>query len=143
MRGNRFAFVQLSDQSGIFEVTVFSDVLGPARPYLDSGSPLLLTIDGREDGDTLRLTAQGIEPLDQAVAHAAAGLRIRLDSADGVPKLAALMNKGIGGKGRVSFVVPVSSAREVEIVLPHGFRIGPGIRGEVQAVRGVLEVHDI
>ena len=142
-RGSRFAFVQLSDQSGMFEVTVFSDVLGPARPYLDSGSPLLLTIDGREDGDTLRLTAQEIEPLDQAVAHAAAGLRIRLDSTEAVPMLAALMSKETGGKGRVSLVVPVSEAREVEIVLRGGFRIGPGIRGQVQAVGGVLEVHDI
>jgi hypothetical protein len=53
------------------------------------------------------------------------------------------MSKEIGGKGRVSLVVPVSNAREVEIVLPHGFRIGPGIRGQVQAVGGVLEVHDI
>jgi len=30
-RGNRFAFVSLSDTSGVFEVTVFSDVLGQAR----------------------------------------------------------------------------------------------------------------
>ncbi len=142
-RGNRFAFVQLSDQSGMFEVTVFSDVLGPARPYLESGSPLLLTVDGREDGDNLRLTAQAIEPLDEAVAHAAAGLRIRLDTAEAVPMLAKLMGKEAGGKGRVSFVVPVSPAREVEIVLRGGFRIGPGIRGQVQAVPGVLEVHDI
>ncbi len=34
-RGNRFAFVQLSDQSGMFEVTVFSDVLSSARPHLE------------------------------------------------------------------------------------------------------------
>ncbi len=142
-RGNRFAFVQLSDQSGMFEVMVFSDVLSSARPHLDSGSPLLMTIDGREDGDNLRLTAQAIEPLDQAVAHAAAGLRIRLDTADAVPMLAKLMDKESGGKGRVSFVVPVSPVREVEIVLPGGFKIGPGIRGQVQAVPGVLEVHDI
>jgi DNA polymerase III subunit alpha len=142
-RGNRFAFVQLSDQSGMYEITVFSDVLSAARPYLDSGTPLLLTLDAREDGDTLRLTAQSVEPLDEAVAHAAAGLRIRLDAAEAAPMLAKLMSKESGGKGRVSLVVPVSPAREVEIVLPGGFKIGPGIRGQVQAVPGVLEVHDI
>jgi DNA polymerase-3 subunit alpha len=142
-RGNRFAFVQLSDQSGMFEVTVFSDVLSSARPYLESGSPLLLTVDAREDGDSLRLTAQAMEPLDEAVAHAAAGLRIRVGDAEAAPTLARLMAKESGGKGRVSFVVPVSPAREVEIVLPGGFKIGPGIRGQVQAVPGVLDVHDI
>ncbi|MGH6979649.1 MAG: OB-fold nucleic acid binding domain-containing protein, partial [Stellaceae bacterium] len=142
-RGNRFAFVQLSDQSGIFEITVFSEQLGAARQHLESGTPLLVTVDVREDGDTLRLTAQAIEPLDQAVAHAAAGLRITLDTADAVPMLAKLIGKESGGKGRVSLVVPVTPAREVEIVLPGGFKIGPGIRGQVQAVPGVLEVHDI
>ena len=142
-RGNRFAFVQLSDQSGMFEITVFSEQLSAARPYLESGTPLLITVDVREDGETLRLTAQAIEPLDEAVAHAAAGLRIKLDAADAVPMLAKLMSKEIGGKGRVSLVVPVTPAREVEIVLPGGFKIGPGIRGQVQAVPGVLEVHDI
>jgi DNA polymerase-3 subunit alpha len=142
-RGNRFAFIALSDQSGMFEVTAFSEVLSAARPYLESGTPLLLTLDGREDGDTLRLTAQAIEPLDEAVAHAAAGLRIKLGAADAVPMLAKLMAKESGGKGRVSLVVPVAEAREVEIALPGGFKIGPGIRGQVQAVPGVLEVHDI
>jgi DNA polymerase-3 subunit alpha len=142
-RGNRFAFIALSDQSGMFEVTAFSEVLSAARPYLESGTPLLLTLDGREDGDTLRLTAQAIEPLEPAVAHAAAGLRIRLGAAEAVPMLAKLMAKESGGKGRVSLVVPVAPVREVEIVLPGGFKIGAGIRSQVQAVPGVLEVHDI
>ncbi|HEX4041374.1 MAG TPA: DNA polymerase III subunit alpha [Xanthobacteraceae bacterium] len=142
-RGNRFAFVQLSDQSGMFEATLFQEQLSAARPYLDSGSALLLSVDVREDGDSLRITAQSVEPLDQAVAHAAAGLRIRLGDAEAVPMLAKLMAKETGGKGRVSLVVPVPPAREVEIVLPGGFKIGPSIRGQVQAVPGVLDVHDI
>jgi DNA polymerase-3 subunit alpha len=143
VRGNRFAFVQLSDQSGMFEATLFQEQLSAARPHLDSGSALLLTVDVREDGDSLRITAQSVELLDQAVAHAAAGLRIRLGDAEAVPMLAKLMAKEAGGKGRVSLVVPVASAREVEIVLAGGFKIGPSIRGQVQAVPGVLDVHDI
>jgi DNA polymerase III subunit alpha len=142
-RGNRFAFVQLSDQSGMFEATLFSEQLSQARPYLDSGAALLLTVDVREDGESLRLTAQGVEPLDQAVAHAAAGLKIRLGDAAAVPMLARLMAKETGGKGRVSVVVPVGPAREVEILLPGGFRVGPGVRGQVQAMPGVLDVLDI
>jgi DNA polymerase III subunit alpha len=142
-RGNRFAFLQLSDQSGLFEVTVFSDVLGQARPFLESGSALLLTIDAREDGESMRLTAQAIEPLDRAVAHAAAGLRIHLVDDAAVPMLAKLMARESGGKGRVSLVVPVAAAREVEIALPGGFKIGPGIRAAVQGLPGVAEIHDI
>ena len=35
-RGNRFAFVQLTDQTGVFEVTMFSDVLAEAMTLLES-----------------------------------------------------------------------------------------------------------
>src|SRR5207245_3088010 len=48
-RGNRFAFVQMSDASGLFEVMLFSDVLGPARPALDSRQPVLDTVDVRSE----------------------------------------------------------------------------------------------
>src|SRR5438094_2034675 len=33
-RGSRFAFVQLSDTSGVFEITLFSDTLSQVRPLL-------------------------------------------------------------------------------------------------------------
>src|SRR5256885_13661497 len=75
-RGNRFAFVQLSDTSGAFEVTLFSEVLGQARVLLEGGQPLIVTVDVRREEENLRLTVQKIEPLDTVVAHAAAGLRI-------------------------------------------------------------------
>ncbi|MDE1931954.1 MAG: DNA polymerase III subunit alpha, partial [Alphaproteobacteria bacterium] len=59
-RGNRFAFLQVSDMSGIYEVMAFSEVLRDSRPLLDSGQPLLVTADIRVEGDTFRLTAQRI-----------------------------------------------------------------------------------
>ena len=75
-RGNRFAFVQMSDPSGMFEVTLFSEMLSQARALLDAGQPLVVTVDVRREEENLRLTAQKIEPLDSVVAHAAAGLRV-------------------------------------------------------------------
>jgi len=68
-RGNRFAFVSLSDMSGVFEITVFSDVLGQTRELLDSGQPLIATVDVRSEEQSLRLTAQKIEPLDQVISR--------------------------------------------------------------------------
>ncbi|MGH6994565.1 MAG: DNA polymerase III subunit alpha, partial [Stellaceae bacterium] len=44
-RGNRFAFLQVSDMSGIYEVMAFSEVLRDSRPLLESGQPLLVTAD--------------------------------------------------------------------------------------------------
>jgi DNA polymerase III subunit alpha len=47
------------------------------------------------------------------------------------------------GRGRVSVVVGLDPAREVEIALPGGFRIGPGIRAAVKSIPGILDVHDL
>src|SRR5260370_4335118 len=65
----------MSDMSGLYELTIFSEVLAQARQLLDAGQPLLVTVDCRMEADAIRLTAQTIDPLDGAVAHAAAWAR--------------------------------------------------------------------
>ena len=41
-RGNRFAFVQLSDSTGLYEVTVFSEALEAGRQYLEPGQNVVI-----------------------------------------------------------------------------------------------------
>ncbi len=142
-RGNRFAFVQLSDASGVFEVMMFSEVLSQVRPLLDGGQPLLVHVDVRAEEETLRLTAQRAESLDGVVAHAAAGLKVFLGEGDALPPLRGLMQRESGGRGRVTVVVPVPPAREVEVLLPGGFKISPRVRAAVKSLPGILDVHDV
>src|SRR5205823_10210974 len=61
-RGNRFAFVQMSDPSGMFEVTLFAELLSQMRGLLEPGQLLVVTVDVRSEEENLRLTAQKIEP---------------------------------------------------------------------------------
>lgn len=142
-KGNRFAFVAMSDASGLFEVTLFSDVLGPSRALLDGGQALLVTVELRAEEDNLRLTASKVEPLDAAVAHAAAGLKIVVGPGTAIPELKSAIAAGGHGRGRVAVVVPLDPVREVEIVLPGGYKIGPSTRSSLRALPGILEVHDL
>ncbi|MGH7123187.1 MAG: OB-fold nucleic acid binding domain-containing protein, partial [Stellaceae bacterium] len=142
-RGNRFAFLQMSDASGFFEVTVFSEVLAQARSLLEAGQPLLVTADARAEEESVRLTAQRIEALDGVVAQAAAGLKVFVSEREAVPPLKGLITRESGGKGRVTVVVPLAPAREVEITLPGGFRISPRVRAAVKSLPGIVEVMDI
>jgi DNA polymerase-3 subunit alpha len=141
-RGNRYAFVQLSDTTGMFEVTVFSEVLAGTRQLLDGSQPIIMTVDVRHDDDSLRLTVQKIEPLDTVVAHAAAGLRIFVGEADALPRLKTLFGHEQSGRGRVSLVLDLPMS-EVEITLPGGFRVDPRFRAAVKSLPGVVDVHDI
>jgi DNA polymerase-3 subunit alpha len=141
-RGNRFAFVQLSDNSGAFEVTVFSEVLAQTRGVLEGGQPLVVTVDVRREEENLRLTVQKIEPLDTIVAQAAAGLRIFVAEAEALPRLKSVISREAGGRGRVTIVLDLPS-REIEMALPGGFRIDPKIRAAVKSLPGIIDVHDI
>jgi DNA polymerase III subunit alpha len=142
-RGNRFAFVQMSDTSGVFEVTLFAEMLNQSRALFDAGQPLAVTVDVRSEEDNLRLTAQKVEPLDDIVAHAAAGLRVFLGEERALATLKNLMSREAGGgRGRVSVVLELSE-REVEIAIPGGFRVDPKIRAAVKSLPGIVDVHDI
>jgi DNA polymerase-3 subunit alpha len=142
-RGNRFAFVQMSDSTGVFEVTLFSEVLSQSRQLLEAGQKLLVTVDVRAEEESLRLTAQRIEALDSVVAHAAAGLKVFLGEFEGLAPLRSLVQRESGGRGRVSVVVRVPPSREVEIALSGGFKISPSVRAAIKSLPGILDVHDI
>ena len=141
-RGNRFAFVQMSDPSGTFEVTLFSEILREARALLDSGQPLVVTVDVRSEDENLRLTVQKVEPLDTVVAHAAAGLRVFVGEARALTSLKSVIAREAGGRGRVTVVLDLP-AREVEIAIPGGFKVGPQTRAAVKSLPGIIDVHDI
>ena len=69
---SRFAFVQLSDPGGIFEVTVFAELLSRSRACLEAGDPLLIEGEVRLEGDALKVLAASIERLDAALANGGA-----------------------------------------------------------------------
>jgi DNA polymerase-3 subunit alpha len=141
-RGNRFAFVQMSDPSGLFEVTLFSEMLSEVRGLLESGQPLVVTVDARSGEESLRLIAQKIEPLDAVVADAAAGLRVFLGEARALSSLKSVITREMGGRGRVTVVLDLPS-QEVEIAIPGGFKVDPRTRAAVKSLPGIIDVHDI
>jgi DNA polymerase III subunit alpha len=141
-RGSRFAFVQMSDPSGVYEVTMFSEVTSQARALLDAGEPLVVTVDVATEENNLRLTAQKVEALDMIVAQSAAGLRVFLGEAQALPNLKGLIAREAGGRGRVSVVLDLPD-QEVEIAIPGGFRVDPRVCAAVRALPGIVDVHDI
>ena len=44
-RGNRFAFAQLSDTTGGYEITIFSDTLEKAQDHLVTGAKVIVTVE--------------------------------------------------------------------------------------------------
>jgi DNA polymerase-3 subunit alpha len=142
-KGNRFAFVSCSDQSGAFELMVFSEVLSSKRPLLEPGQAVLISADGRLDGEQVKLLAQQVEKLEDAVAHAAAGLRIVINDPTSLEALRKSL-EGKKGRGRVTLVVPMETEEsEVEVTLPGTYSIAGGLRDIIGSMPGVAQVEEI
>lgn len=141
-RGSRYAFLQMSDASGLFEVTVFSEVLAAARELLEQGGPLLLTVDARNDDEQLRLTCQEIQSLDKAAAKTAAGLKIFIQDVSPLPAIKEIVHREPPGRGRI-VLVPRVDGSEIEIMLKAGFAISPKTVGILRATPGIVEIQEI
>ena len=142
-RGAKMAFVQMSDASGSFEVTVFSEVLAMSRELLESGAPLIAVVDVQRWNDGFRLTAQDVQPLDEAAVRAAAGLRVFVRDKAPLNSLATVFREhGERGPGKVRLTLEAGD-REIEMDLPQGYAISVAVRSAVKAIPGVIDVQDM
>jgi DNA polymerase-3 subunit alpha len=143
-RGNRFAFVQLSDPTGLYEVTCFSDVLEASRALLEPGQNVILTVKAELDGESLKLLAQAVVPIDTVADRAGAqDIRVHLARPEAVPSLAALLSRVEGrAKARITLCVTDADGREIDIDLPDSYPVTPQIKGAIKAVHGVLAIEE-
>jgi DNA polymerase-3 subunit alpha len=148
-RGNRFAFCQLSDPTGAFEVTLFSEALEKSREYLETGSKVLITVEATMESDQLKLLGRGVAPAEQAVADAgAAGLRIYVEAADAIGQIANVLGRAAeqlpkAARGPVHLcLMHEGLPGEVELDLQQQFPVNPEIKGAVKSLSGVLAVEE-
>ncbi len=147
-RGNRFAFVQLSDPTGLYEVTVFSDTLEAAREHLDAGTNVVLTVEATMESEQLKLLARSVAPVDVVTAGAEGiGLMVHVDREQAVFGVKSLLDRMATGRlspGPLAFCIfDSATGREVEIATGLEYALTPQIKGAIKAIDGVLTVEDI
>ena len=146
-KGNRYAFVQFSDMTGVFEAIVFSDTLATTRSLLEVGRSLLVRAAVQVEGETFRLTAQGLESLEEVAARTAAGVRIVVASQESLSPIRDIIadRKGSsqeGKKGQIKLVSRLDTGHEVEFDLGDR-RLTPAALLALRNVSGVLEASEI
>ena len=149
-RGNRFAFVQLSDFTGNFEVTLFSDVLEKSRNNLDSGARVILTVEASFEGEQLKLLCRSVTNIDEAIStDTSHGIKIFVEDTKVLPSLISVLgqaseNRKIVSKGPIHLCL-ISSGLPGEVELDTGLTCdtSPQIRGAIKSLDGVLDVQEI
>ncbi|SIS72898.1 DNA polymerase III subunit alpha [Phaeovulum vinaykumarii] len=150
-RGNRFAFVQLSDPTGLYEVTVFSETLEANRQYLEPGAAVVLTVEANLEGETLKLLCRAAQPIESATADAGgSGLRVHVETPEAVEAVAALLAR-LGGEAKSSrargpvhlCVSDPARGVDYEIAAGKDFPVNPRTKGALRSLRGVAVVEEI
>ncbi len=149
-RGNRFAFAQLSDPSGAYEVTLFSETLEKSREFLETGAQVVVTAEATMEADQLKLLGRSVGPIDSVVADAGAtGLRIFVNEEGALATVskvladAATAAKG-AAKGPIQLcLLDPGLPGEVEMDLGQDFPVNPQIKGALKSLEGVMSVEEI
>ncbi|WP_068296525.1 DNA polymerase III subunit alpha [Pararhodobacter sp. CCB-MM2] len=149
-RGNRFAFVSLSDSTGLYEVTVFSETLEASRQHLETGMNVVITVEATLEGDSLKLLARGAAPVDDVVADAgAAGLKVRLETPLALRGLMEILESLPATAprksfGPLTFAVPdAATGGEIEIDAGRPVPVSPALKHQLRAVEGVLAIEEV
>ena len=140
-RGNKYAFVMLSDDTGSFECMMFSEVLAASRELLDSELPLLLTLDAQLENDKVRLLATRVDSLERVLAAKVRNLKIRISPDLPVAELLDLMTKDGRGKGRVVLETR-SNGHWIDVALPGGYAIQAKTFSGLKDMVGVVEMRE-
>ncbi len=141
-KGSKYAFLQLSDPSGIFEVMMFSEVLAAAQPFLEVGTMLLLNVGAEVKEDQLRMLVDKISPLDDALESKINEIQIHMSSSAGVNQVKEALDQGGRGVARVCLFIDLPQEKRAQLELPGRWSLGASARKDIRALDGVVEVRE-
>jgi len=146
--GKPYAFLSLSDPSGGFEVTLFSELLDAVDDFLDNGNSVIISAEVKHTDDgALRITAQGLETIDSVAMRTGTGLDIYLKDASNLEAIKEILKNSKNGRGRVTFRMNIKHDEfpdcDVDVELKDRYKISPAIRNAVASLKGVIDAKEI
>ena len=145
--GNKFAFVQASDASGAFEITVFSELLASRRDILEQGNALLMEVDAQSGdkngggGDELRYIGRNFELLTEVAARSAQGIRIKLYDPDVVPEIQKILAGTKAGRGKISMLLDLDD-ETAEVEIPGAWLLSDEMKAGLRGMGNGVEVQE-
>ncbi len=139
--GNKFAFLTLSDMSGVYEVILFSELLSRTRDFLEVGKSLLLTADAELRDDQIRLTVQDIKPLEEVLISKVHEVRMELNDTRSMTQLKDIIAKA--GKGKSVYKIQVQAktmGKTVMLCLDGEHHFSPEIRADLYRLPGLKAI---
>lgn len=142
-KGSKYAFLQLSDPSGIYEVTIFSETLNSAREYLEPGTPLLVNVEVEIREDQMRMTSSKIQPLELALDGKISEIHIHLKEAAPAKKIKEFLDIEGKGRSKIKVFAHVNDHEVAQIDMPGLWSLSSQARNIIRAEEGVVEISEL
>jgi len=139
-KGSKYAFLQLSDPTGIFEVTLFSEMLHASREFLEAGRSLLVSVEAEQKEEQIRFTCTKIAPLEDALEGKIRAIDITVNAAAPVHKIKEALERDPQGGAQINLYVRLDAARVVHLRLPGRWVLGAQARNQLRTQPGVVDI---
>lgn len=145
--GGKFAYVTFSDPTGEFEAMVPPETLMDIRDLIEPGASVVARIRPRIREDELRLTVDGVVPLDKASLGAPKGLLVTLDAGmepDVIAQVSQQLERiNTNERGEIHLQLEIDGGRIVVISLPGKYAVNTGAAQLLKSSAGVRSVKEL
>ena len=142
--GNKYAFLQLSDGSNNFEGLLFSDGLAKYENIINSGYPLLVSVNITKENEEMppRTMINMVETLDQAIANVSKGLIIYVNNVSAVKTIHEVLSHDNNGVNKI-YIKPEIPQWDVRIELSGGYAFANDTVSKIRGISGVTTIKEI
>jgi DNA polymerase-3 subunit alpha len=143
--GNKFAFLQVSDPTGVQEIMIFSELLALKQDLLEPGTNLLIDLEiQQKDDENIRMLGQTITLLDDAVKDKARLSLITLNDTQSLPQLKDLLNaEGAGGNATIHLILPLNDNENIEMELKGTHKLNTSTVNAIRQLGSVESLRDV
>ena len=145
--GGKFAYVTFSDPTGEFEAMVMPETLMDIREMIEPGASVVVRIRPRVRDEEIRLTVDGVVPLDKASLGAPKGLLVTLD-AGADPEVIAEVSQQLerintNERGEIRLLIELEGGRTALISLPGKYAVNTGAAQLLKSSAGIRSVQEL
>ncbi|MDR3326260.1 MAG: DNA polymerase III subunit alpha [Rhodospirillaceae bacterium] len=141
-RGSKYAFLNMSDSTGMFKVIIFNNLLMSTQDPLTFDKPLLITVDASIENKRLQLIGKKIENFDLKITKAVTGIKIFIRNAISLDSVKLLLTKKKQGRDYIILVIQTEK-HEVDIRLNGGFVLSKTIMSDIKMLPNVVKVQEL
>ncbi len=139
-KGKKYAFVQFSDESGLFEGVLFSETLSNCRDLLETGTVVLLQGIIKNDSGETRLLVNSMQSLEDYASNVSSALVIKIHNKEDLVYLKELLSSVDNGNTSITLVLRDGDYESL-VDLKQRYKITPKLREEI-ATMPTIEIQE-